>query len=248
MSNGNMVDNDDSGWTVTYREVDKTSWSSPYAAYSEADAVTKVGEWLVSRGTLARMARDGSPERLFVMDGAKPCDVTRDGVSVAAWESDNASAESMMAACEGVDNRRLVDATCEIAESSIKYMTKGMELARNTIDVARRHANSTASAEDVERIGGECYRFALFASSFGCFARDVGASGASASPISSAAAALAAVGAAKVSLSNDTIDSCVMTVKFATESAGQSKDDTASFAAIVRRHVPLHVVALASVL
>lgn len=207
-------------------------------ACTDHDGVTDVLEQhgdALPHGALVRVVEHGETIALHVADSARGALVPVPDWPrlVALWESDDAPA--MLRGCSRVNLRRLVLTACDFAESVLHLVPAREERPRRAIETAREWVRGRATQDEVwaaARSAAYATNAASAAAAARCAAYAADAAGAAAD---AAEAAYAADYAA------DYAATTAEAVVYATAATA------ATATSIVLRHIPLAVVACASV-
>lgn len=181
-------------------------------------------------GDLVRAVGDGH-ESLYVMLDSALREVRDEHgpLTASQWEGDAASAAEMLQRCARVDRRRLVLAACDCAETTLRYVPAEEERPRIAIETARRWVRGEAGVEDVRRAADAAWTAYVDAAASGATRVATFDAATRAAAFASYAASYAAASyAAAVWLSART-------------------SSLRSMAPLVRRHIPLAVIARAIV-
>lgn len=228
-------------------ELGSWQWTSP----SHGDLVRLV--WPKSekkkqsrRKDAANVGAERSKEALFVFDSAKSGFVEVEAGDnkigwVEIWEGANDDAAAMIYSCRRVDRRRVALAVCDCAETTLPLVTPGEYRPRNAIETTRAWARGDAAIQDASQslrasIGvAEPVENALYFACASCSnAARVATTTRSFSPMASNASAV------------DSIHD-VYTAHLYTYGPAYAEEKLRDMASMIRRHIPLSVLACALV-
>ena len=214
-------------------------------------------------GALVRVLEHGRTASLHVANIARAeLVLVPDGPRlVAQWEGNDAP--EMLNACESVDRRRVVLTACDIAETVLHLVPAGVESPRRAVEAAREWVRGRATADEVlaaayaavaaysaasgvgaARAARAAAWAAFAAASYAAAAASYAAAADAADAAASYAAAAASYAAADAA---DAAAADAARAVWSADAAARAAGDCATYAAIVRRHIPLAVVACARV-
>lgn len=219
-------------------EIADGGWQQIRSVDTAEDALDELASWQgihPTHGDLVRLV-DPEGEKLFVFDGDKGAFVhTENSFKTSAWEAwegVGARADYMLRECKDVDRRRLVLAACDCAETALRFVADGENKPRKTIEVARSWVRGETATKELLLSAYEAYdqpvqamstaaRFAFYDAAEAVYVC------ASPAPHQGAAEAI------------EDASSCF---SFAGEVSERS-EASRGMAKLVRRHIPLSVVA-----
>ena len=219
---------------LDYRRDPSTTWEHVGDVHAD-DLRDHLSWWSgpsLTTGDLVRAVGDGH-ESLYVWLDSGLWDVRdeRGPLTASQWDGDDADAVEMLRRCAGVDRRLVVLAACDCAETALRYVPPGEDRPRRAIETARAWARGQATLAQVRAASSAASAFVDAAYAVSAYAASSAAS-ASAFAAASSAAFVFADAAASYAASSAS----------ATWLSARASS-LRSMAPLVRRHIPLAVVA-----
>ena len=207
---------------LDYRRDPDTSWVRVCDVHAD-ELHDHLSSWLepsLTTGDLVRAVGDGH-ESLYVWLDSELHEVRDElgPLTASQWDGDDADAVEMLRRCAGVDRRLVVLAACDCAETALRYVPAGEDRPRRAIETARAWARGQATLAQVRAASSAASAFVDAAYAVSAYAASSAAS----------ASAFAAASSAASSASATWLSARASSLR--------------SMAPLVRRHIPLAVVA-----